>query len=143
MVLTFRAQMHGYLSQQEPTLLTKFIKECQTADRTLKFCKPRMIENGILSQSETDGLDAIRLRRNTMAHEGYNQMLNLAVEDIEDDVVLMFQISQKVEQWRQSINKLNDDGSVSFSIAPSIFGLYLAGAQELARTKLKARADQS
>jgi hypothetical protein len=138
MVLTFRAQMRGYLIKNNPASLSSFDKACNTADQTLRFCESKIIQVGILDQAEVDALVAVRRRRNKMAHEGYNEMLNLTVKDIEGDVALMFRVSRKVEQWQQAIREHNPDGSVPFSIAPSIFGLYLSAARELARTKLSA-----
>jgi hypothetical protein len=140
MVLTFRAQMQGYLIRNDPGSLPAFEKACGTADQTLKFCEPRIIEAGVLDPEEVSALIAVRRRRNKMAHEGYNEMLNLTIKDIEGDVALMFKISRKVERWRQAVRQNNADGSVPFSIAPSIFGLYLSAAQELARTTLRADA---
>nr|WP_315593675.1 hypothetical protein [uncultured Cupriavidus sp.] len=137
MVLTFRAQMQGYLLTNDPLSLPAFKKACETADKTFKFCVPTVVKASILSQEEVDSLVDVRKRRNKMAHEGYNAMLSLTVEDIEDDVTKMFAISRRVEQWRQAVTKQNPDGSTPFSIAPSIFGLYLTAAQELARTKLQ------
>jgi hypothetical protein len=136
MVLSFRAQMHGYLTKHEPDSLASFVKACETANKTLKFCTPKMLEVGVLNQIDIDALVVVRRRRNAMAHEGYNEMLNLTVQEIEDDVALIFKLSRKVEQWRQSVHEPTPDGSIPFSIAPSIFGLYLSVAQELARTKL-------
>ncbi|WP_175010356.1 hypothetical protein [Burkholderia lata] len=142
MVLTFRAQMHGYLSKNDPRALSDFEKKaCKTADQTLQFCAKPVIQAGILDRAEIDTIGAIRRRRNKMAHEGYNEMLTLAVKDIEDDVSTMFRISRKVEQWRQTTREPNPDGSVSFSISPTIFRLYLSAAQELARTKLSVEGD--
>ncbi|MBR8507397.1 MULTISPECIES: hypothetical protein [Burkholderia cepacia complex] len=137
MVLTFRAQMHGYLSKYDPSRLQEFEKKaCKTADQTLQFCEPTLVQAGILDQAEIAALTILRRRRNKMAHEGYNEMFTLTVKDIEDDVTLMFKASRKVEQWRQAIREPNPDGSVPFSVSPSIFRLYLSVAQELACTKL-------
>ena len=76
-----------------------------------------------------------------MAHEGYNEVCNLSVEDVAKDVVFMFKVSRKLERWNQISRKDNPDGVPSFYVAPSIFGLYLQVAQELARTKLYIKPD--
>lgn len=143
MVLTFRGQMHGYLSKNEPSSLPAFKTACKTADKTLKFCESKVISIGILAQVEIDALVAIRKRRNSMAHEGYNQMLTLTVKDVEDDVAAMFGISRKLEQWGQLDVRENPDGSIPFRISPSIFGMYLSGVKELAITKLSVEAGAS
>lgn len=142
MVLTFRAQMHGYLSRNDPPRIDEFVnKACKTADKTFQFCEPRLVQAGVLDQEEIATLATLRKRRNTMAHEGYNKMFTLTVKDIEDDVTLMLRTSQKVEQWNQVIRAPNSDGSVSFSVSPSIFHVYLSVAQELACTKLRIDVD--
>jgi len=140
MVLTFRAQMYGYLKKNDPASLDAFRTACGTADKTLKFCELKMVQFGILGQAEIDALVVVRRRRNKMAHEGYNEMINLTVKEIEDDVVQMFKVCRKVENWRQAVKEQNPDGSIPFAIAPSIFGLYLEAAKDLARSKLSTEA---
>ena len=81
-------------------------------------------------------LSDMRYRRNSFAHEGYNEMFALAVGDVEDDIKLMLSITVKVEAWRQEIRRPNADGSYSFKISPAIFGMYLQIVKDIAETKL-------
>lgn len=143
MVLTFRAQMQGHLQKNSPSSLTAFKNSCKTAEKTFDFCEPLIIRFGILAQADLNALGAIRRRRNKMAHEGYNHMLNLTVEEVEEDVALMFRICRKVESWRQATTVQTPDGSIPFSVAPSIFGLYLEAANNLARGKLSTETTGS
>lgn len=143
LVLTVKDQMHGYLVKNDPHSLKKFFGSLGTANNTLKFCEPKLVALGVLEQAEADSLGAIRRRRNLMAHEGYNNAFDLAIVDIEDDVGAMVRIARKVEKWRQAVRHPNPDGSQSFHIAPSIFGLYLEIARQLANEKLKVMAEGS
>jgi hypothetical protein len=136
MVLSFRAQMHGHLQQQNATEISAFLKKCNTSDQTFTYCAPKLQSLGVLSQSDVDALKDMRKRRNHFAHAGYNEMLTLLVRDVEADVTLMHSITKKVEQWNQEVRQSNPDGSSSFKISPAIFGLYAQAARELANTKL-------
>ncbi|WP_175044538.1 hypothetical protein [Burkholderia lata] len=143
MVLTIRAQTYGYLCKNDPTSLPAFDKACDTADKTLKFSAPMMCRAGVVEEIELDTLSRIRQRRNKMAHEGYNQMFTLKIKDVEEDVKLMLKISAKVERWCQSTQERTTGKLVPFSVAPSIFGLYLSVAQDLACTKLYVEEDET
>ncbi|KUM05059.1 hypothetical protein KIF53_19245 [Chromobacterium subtsugae] len=143
LVLTVKDQMQGYLASNEPTSLKKFYGSLGTANNTLKFCEPRLVQHGVLDTREIELLSRVRQRRNQMAHEGYNNTFTLTISDIEDDVDAMFKIARKVENWRQAIRQPNADGSSSFGVAPSIFGLYLQVAQELARKNLSVAGNAS
>lgn len=136
LVLTIKDQMQGYLIRNEPATLKKFYGSLGTSNNILKFCEPRLVQQGVLDTSDMNTLVRIRQRRNKMAHEGYNNTFELTVADIYDDVAFMFRIARKVESWRQATRQPNPGGSTSFHIAPSIFGLYLQISLELARTKL-------
>lgn len=142
LVLTVKDQMQGYLTRNEPATLKKF-SSLDTSNNTLKFCEPRLVQQGVLDTSDMNALVRIRQRRNKMAHEGYNNTFELTVADIDDDVAFMFRIARKVESWRQATRQPNPDGSTSFHVAPSIFGLYLQISQELARTKLSVVGGES
>ncbi|OXI42453.1 hypothetical protein [Burkholderia aenigmatica] len=143
MVLTIRAQAYGYFCKNDPTSLSAFDKACDTADKTIKFCAPVMRKARLVDEVEIDALARVRQRRNKMAHEGYNHMFTLKVKDVAEDVELMLKISAKVEQWRQLIPEPLPDGRVPFSVSPSIFGLYLSVAQDLACTKLYVEEDET
>ena len=143
MVLTFKAQMHGYLTRNQDENLKTFKKDCLTANKTLRYCEPRLVSLGVLTQDEIDSLKAMRENRNVLAHEGYNQMLKLTISDVQDDVILMARICKKVENWNQVIREANPDGSQSFYVVPSIFALYLKVAQQLAQTILSIPASDT
>lgn len=137
MVLSFRAKMYGYLQAHDASSLGKFMKACSTADNTFKFCAPKLIEFGILEKADVDSLNEMRKRRNRFAHEGYNEVMNVTVADVEGDVHLMHKITQKVQLWRNATPPpLAVGESVSFSISPAIFGLYLNIATDIAWSKL-------
>ena len=137
MVLSFRAQMYGHLQRTSPTDAEVFSdRHCNTADQTFKYCTPKLLNHGILTDPDVQLLNTVRKRRNHFAHAGYNEMLTLQIKDVDADVVLMHKITGKVERWRQDLRPDNPDGSRSFSISPAIFGLYRNAAIELAATKL-------
>lgn len=137
MVLSFRAQMYGHLQRNSPTEAKTFVKKhCNTADQTLKYCTPKLLSHGILTAQDIQSLNNVRKRRNHFAHEGYNEMFELQVSDIDAEVGLMHDFTRKVERWQQVVHPDNPDGSRSFRVSPAIFGLYKAVATELAVTKL-------
>lgn len=136
MVLSFRAQMHGHLQQNNQAEISEFLKKCKTADQTFKYCAPKLLSIGVINHSDVDALEDMRHRRNHFAHAGYNEMLTLRVKDVDSDVALMYSITKKVEGWRQEVRQCNPDGSSSFKISPAVFGLYAEAARELAQTKL-------
>ncbi len=136
MVLSFRAQMHGHLQRNNSPDIPNFLKSCNTADRTFKYCSPKLLEFGILSQSDVDSLTSMRQRRNHFAHSGYDETFELTVAQIEDDVKFMHAITGKVENWAQVIAERREDGSTPFTVSPAIFVLYLHVATDLARSKL-------
>jgi hypothetical protein len=141
MVLAFRARMYAYLQLSEPASVQKFLKSCNTADNTFKFCAPMLIKFGVIDESDVSSLTEMRRRRNTFAHEGYNKMMALTVRDVESDVKLMHRITGKVERWRHQDQNLSTEEKpvstrIDFSVSPAIFGLYLQIATEIAYYKL-------
>lgn len=142
LVLAAREQMQAFITKHEPNAKNAFDTSLSTSNNTLKFCEPWLLEHGVLEKTELAELAAIRRRRNEIAHEGYNKMLQLTVADVEPDVRTMLSITAKIQNWRQATRPDNPDGSRSFYLAPSIFGLYLQVAKELAATKLQVPPDQ-
>lgn len=139
MVLSFRAQMYGHLQRTAAAEAEHFVnKHCGTADQTFKYCTPKLLSRGVLSEHDAQALNDVRKRRNHFAHAGYNEMLVLKVKDVDADVVLMHKITSKMERWHQEVRPDNPDGSRSFKISPAIFSLYRQAAIELAATKLFA-----
>jgi hypothetical protein len=136
MVLSFRGRMYDYIKGADHGSLNDFWKACNTADKTFKFCTPKLVKLGIIESTDVEALTSMRKRRNSFAHEGYNNMMSLSVSDVEDDVQLMFRITRKVEQWMPASSPMNPDGSFSFSISPAIFGMYLQIARDIAYSKL-------
>jgi hypothetical protein len=143
LVLTVKAQMQGHLQKRDPAALKKFYGSLGTSNSTLKFCEPRLVAEGVVDSAEMSSLVAIRRRRNQMAHEGYNETFDLTIEDVAEDIRAMFFIARKVENWRQAAAATSSTGSTPFTIAPSIFLLYLQAAQQLARTTLAIPPDDS
>jgi hypothetical protein len=137
MVLSFRGRMFDYLNAKDPASVKAFLKACGTADNTFKFCTPRLLNVGVIEQTDVDALSEMRKRRNAFAHEGYNEMMNLLVADVESDVQLMYRITRKIERWKESRKPPAGIGErISLSISPAIFGLYLQVATEIACLKL-------
>ncbi len=137
MVLSFRGRMFDYLNAKDPASVKDFLKACSTADNTFKFCTPKLLKVGIIEQTDVNALSKMRKRRNTFAHQGYNEMMNLSVADVKDDVQLMYRITRKVEKWKDSHKPSAAVGErIPFSISPAIFGLYLKVATEIACLKL-------
>lgn len=141
LVLTVKDQMQGYLLKNDPGALKKFYGSLGTANNTLKFSEPRLLAEGVVDAAELNSLVAIRKRRNMMAHEGYNTTFNLTITDVEEDISVMFRIARKFENWRQASRMPSTTGSVPFTIAPSIFGMYLQAVQQLANTTLAIPPD--
>jgi hypothetical protein len=137
LALTCREQMQGYLMHADQALIPAFTKACSTANNTILFCEQQLCSNGILDQRDLDSLTRVRKRHNAMAHAGYNHMLYLTIKDVKDDVELMFILARKIEIWCHSHNLIYPNGNAGFSLAPSIFGLYLEAANALATTKLR------
>lgn len=148
MVLSFRGRMYAYLRLHDPGSLKAFLKACNTADKTFKFCAPKLVGRGVLQQTDIDALKAMRERRNMFAHEGYNEMMSLTISDVEADVQLMYGITRKVELWRLPAlqtgvmekrtvsEKRPQTETRQFSISPAIFGMYLQIAREIGYSKL-------
>ena len=148
MVLSFRGRMYEYLGLQEPDSLKAFLKACNNADKTFKFCAPRLVDLNVLQQTDVDALKTMRQRRNTFAHEGYNKMMSLTISDVEADVQLMYGITRKVELWQLTppqtgvvetspvAKKHPVTETRQFSISPAIFGMYLQIAIEIGYSKL-------
>jgi len=136
LVLTIKNQIQGHLKRQDPATLRKFYKSLGTANTTLNFCQPILVTAGVIDSGDVDSLIAIRRRRNEMAHEGYNKAFDLTIDAVAEDIRAMFKLAKKVENWRQSTDGTSSTGSSEFTIAPSIFFLYLEAAQLLARTTL-------
>lgn len=135
LVLTMRQQMLGHLTKYDPASLTAFENANWTANGTIRFCQPRLLAASVLDLADFDLMEAIRLRRNAMAHKGYDETFTLAVADIEEDVQVLFRIARKVERWGQALLP-HVEGGTPMRVAPSIFGIYLEVARTLARTSL-------
>ena len=148
MVLSFRGRMYEYLGLHDTGSLKVFLKACNTADKTFKFCAPRLVNLCVLQQTDVNALKTMRQRRNSFAHEGYNEMMSLTISDVEADVQLMYGITRKVELWRlpspqtgvvekRSVAKKRPVTETRhFSISPAIFGMYLQIAREIGYSKL-------
>lgn len=143
LVLTVKDQMQGHLQRHDPGSLKKFYGSLGTSNSTLKFCEPRLVAAGVVDSTEMNLLVAIRQRRNKMAHEGYNETFHLTICDVAEDIGTMFRIAKKVEGWRQAVKVTSSTGSAPFTIAPSIFVLYLQAAQQLANTTLAIPPENS
>lgn len=141
MVLSFRAAALRFLSVNLPELLVEFRKSCGTADKTFKFCGPRLVEWGALNREDVAKLKDMRDRRNYYAHEAYNEVMSLTVKNIEDDVEFMLAMARKTDRFAATIRDpeptaIEKGVTVTFSLAPAAFGLYLSVAQEIALTSL-------
>lgn len=134
-VLTMREQMLGHLSKHDSASLTAFEESNRTANGTIRFCKPRLLAASVLDSADFDSMEAIRHRRNVMAHEGYDETFTLSVADIEVDVQVLWGIARKVERWGKALRP-HVEGGTPMRVAPSIFGIYLEVARTLARTSL-------
>jgi hypothetical protein len=135
MVFSFRRKMYGYLQEHDNASLGKFMKACNTADNTFKFCTPKLVTVGILESAEVDKLNEMRKRRNKFAHEGYNEIASVTVADVEGDVKLMLGITRKVEAWK-NVTPAQVGRTISASVSPAIFGFYLGIATNIASSSL-------
>jgi hypothetical protein len=142
MVLSFRGGMHGYLKANDPGSFASFLKACDTADKTFKFCAPKLVNLGVIEDADVRRLNEMRKRRNTFAHEGYDEMMSLTVSDVEPDVLLMLRIARKVERWMPAQARRDVGGTGHlFSISPAIFGMYMQVARKIAHSKLPLEQD--
>jgi hypothetical protein len=141
MVLSFRGRMHDYLRANAPDSLKAFWKACNTADRTFKFCTPKLVNLGVIESSDVTALNEMRKRRNGFAHEGYNNMMALAVSDVENDVQFMYRLTRKVELWMPAASRRIAENTFQFSISPAIFIMYLQIAKDIAYSKLSMEHD--
>ena len=141
MVLSFRGRMLDYLRANDPDSLKAFWKACNTADRTFKFCTPKLVNLGVIESSDVTTLNEMRKRRNVFAHEGYNNMMSLTVSDVEDDVQFMFKLTRSVELWTPAASQRIAGNTFQFSISPAIFIMYLQIAKDIAYSKLPLEYD--
>jgi hypothetical protein len=97
--LSFRAKIHEYIVERDRSQLSRFTKACGTAYNTFDFCGPILLENGVIGQGDLESLNDIRMRRNLFAHNGYNRVFDLRVQEVLPDVKQLHVIAQKVLGW--------------------------------------------
>lgn len=122
MALCFRAKVYEYLQEHDQESLKNFLSACDTAFKTFEFCGPRLVSLNVITNEEFGSLTAMRKRRNLFAHEGYNEILGLTLEDIDLDVQVMFAITKKVHRWPVPTKSPKPlPSTIRFSISPAFF----------------------
>lgn len=134
-LLSMRAQVHGYLLENDPAGLRKFERVQDRAKTLIDFCSPVLLQLEVLNDDEIERLHQIRGRRNLVAHKGYNEILSLTVRGIEEDVRALALITKKLEDWNQKFDPERGN-TVRLSVSPAIFVLWLEIALGLASDKL-------
>jgi len=121
MLLEFRAKMHAYVRRADPENELAFLKSCKTAFGTFSYCGSKLVQLGILADSDLETLSNLRERRNAFTHRGFDYLLALRVRDLEQDLQVLQSIAAKVEQWRPATSDgFEQDEEVQFSISPAI-----------------------
>jgi len=145
MALCFRAKIHEYLEEHEAGALSAFNKAARTAFATFEFCGPRLVRLNVLSQDEFDALSAMRMRRNNFAHQGYNEVMSLTLDDINDDVLLMYRITSKVDRWAvPRVSPREGPQVIRLRISPAFFpGFISQVARQVVAGPLRVRHPES